>query len=64
MNGNTGIQPTVELATTNGNGFYPYPMMYGGYGNNGFFSGDGIWAILILAMLFNGGFGGWGVNNR
>ena len=27
MNGGTGIQPTVELATTNGgNGFaYPYP---------------------------------------
>ena len=64
MNGNTGIQPTVELATTNGNGFFPYPMMYAnGYGNNGFFSGDGIWAILILAMLFNGGFNGFGGNN-
>ena len=33
MNGSSGIQPTVELATTNGNGFYPYPMVYGnGYG--------------------------------
>ena len=35
MNG-SGIQPTVELATTNGaNGFaYPYPVMYGN-GNSG-----------------------------
>ena len=44
MNGN-GIQPTVELATTNGNnGFaYPvYPMMYGNGGGfgNGFFGGN------------------------
>ena len=63
MNGNTGIQPTVELATTNGNGFYPYPLMYGnGYGNNGFFGGDGIWAIVLLALLFNNGFGGFGGN--
>ena len=30
---NNGIQPTVELATNNGNGFYPYPVMYGNYGN-------------------------------
>lgn len=64
MNGSTGIQPTVELATTNGNGFYPYPVMYGNNGyNNGFFGGDGIWAIVLLALLFNnGGFGGWGNN--
>ena len=57
MNGN-GIQPTVELATTNGNGYgYPvYPMM-GGYGNNGLFGGDGIWAIILIALLFGGGFG-------
>ena len=62
MNGNSGITPTVELATTNGNGFYPYPIMYGnnGYGNNGFFGGEGIWAIIILALLF--GNGGWGNN--
>ena len=53
MNGS--IQPTVELATTNGNnGFtYPYPVypMYGngGFGgNNGFLGGDGIWAILLF----------------
>lgn len=61
MNGNTGIQPTVELATTNGNGFYPYPVMYGngGYGNGGFFGGDGIWAIILLALLF-----GWGNNGN
>ena len=64
MNGGNGIQPTVELATTNGNGgFYPYPIypMMGGYGNNGsgFFGGDGIWAIILLALLF-----GWGNNGN
>ena len=51
-----GITPTVDLAT---NGNY-------GYGN-GFFGGDGIWAIVLLALLFNnggwGGFGGNGFNN-
>lgn len=64
MNG-SGIQPTVELATTNGNNGYAYPVMYGngGYGNNGFLGSDGIWAILLFALLFgngnwgNGGFG-------
>lgn len=67
MNGN-GITPTVELATTNGNnGFaYPYPvypMMNGGYGNGGFggFGGDGLWFLLLFAILFaNGGWGGNG----
>ena len=63
MNGS--IQPTVELATTNGNNgvAYPYPVMYGngGFGNgNGFLGGDGIWAILLFALLF--GNGGWGGN--
>lgn len=61
MNGSTGIQPTIELATTNGN--YPYPVMYGnGNNNGGFFNGDGIWALVLLALLFNGGngFGGFG----
>lgn len=62
MNGSTGIQPTVELATANGG----YPMYAGGFGN-GFFGGDGIWAIVLLALLFNnggwGGFGGNGWNN-
>ena len=61
---NNGIQPTVELATNNGNGFvYPaYPMMNGyGYGNDGFFGGEGIWAIILIALLFgNGGWGGFG----
>lgn len=61
---NSGIQPTVELATNNGNGFYPYPVMsgFGGNGNGGFWGGEGIWIILIIALL--GGFGnngnGWG----
>ena len=62
MNGNSGIQPTVELATTNGNGFgYPYPVypMMGGYGNNSgsFFGSDGIWAILLFALIFGNGWG-------
>jgi hypothetical protein len=62
---NNSIQPTVELATNNGNGFaYPYPVM-GGFGGNGFggFGGDGaIWIILIIALLggFNNGNGGFG----
>ena len=63
---NNGIQPTVELAANNGNGFYPYPVMYGNNGGfgNGFFGGDGIWAIVLLALLFNGGWGnGFGGNN-
>ena len=73
MNGN-GIQPTVELATTNGNnGFaYPvYPMMYGNGGGfgNGFFGGDGAWIIILLLLAFGGnwgngnGFGGNGFDN-
>ena len=65
MNGNSGIQPTVELATTNGgNGFaYPYPVMpmMGGYGNGGFGGyGDGSWLwIIVLLALF-----GWGNNGN
>ena len=64
MNGNNGIQPTIELATTNGNG-YPYPVMFGnnGFGGNGgFLGGDGIWALLLFALLF--GNGGWGNNGN
>ena len=65
---NSGIQPTVELATNNGNGF-AYPMMplyANGNGNGGFFGGDGIWALVLLALLFNGnnGFGGFGGGNN
>lgn len=57
MNGSNGIVPTVDLAT---NGAYPYAM--GGFGN-GFFGGDGIWALVLLALLFGGnGFGNWGGN--
>ena len=65
---NNGIQPTVELATNNGNGFaYPYPVMAGGYGNGGFggFGSDSaIWLIVLLALIWgnngngNGFFGG------
>lgn len=70
MNGSSGITPTVELATTNGNGYgFPYPVMpmYSGYGNGngGFFGGDGIWALVLLALLFgNNGWGGFGGNNQ
>ena len=57
MNGSSnGVQPVVELATAN-----PYPVMYGnggGFGNNGFLGGDGIWALLLFALLF--GNGNWG----
>lgn len=58
MNGNSGIQPTVELATTNGNG---YPMFNNGFGG---FGDNGLWFIVILALLFGygNGFGGWGGN--
>ena len=64
MNGSQGITPTIELATTNGNG-YPYPVMFGnnGFGGNGgFLGGDGIWALLLFALLF--GNGGWGNNGN
>ena len=69
---NNGIQPTVELATNNGNGFaYPYPvypMFNGNSGNGGFgFGGDSaIWLIVLLALIWgnngngNGFFGGNG----
>ena len=73
MNG--GIQPTVELATNNGNGgFYPYPvypmMSSNGGGNGGFgWGGDSaIWLIVLLALIWgnngngNGGFFGGGNN--
>ena len=67
MNGNNGIVPTIDLATNNGNG-YAYPVMpfMGGYGNNnGLFGSDGIWAIVLLALLFNnGGWGGFGNNGN
>jgi len=62
MNGSQGITPTIELATTNGNGFYPYPVMYGngGFGgSNGFLGGDG-WIVLLLLLAF----GGWGNNGN
>lgn len=70
MNGS--IQPTVELATNNGNAFpYPvYPMMGGFGGNGGFggFGGDGaLWLIVLLALIWgnngNNGFGGFGGNS-
>lgn len=47
MNNTTGIVPTLPI--NNGDGF--------GFG------GDGIWALLIFAMIFNNGFGFNGNNN-
>lgn len=46
---NSGIVPTMPIATNSGFGF----------------GGDGIWALLIFAMIFNNGwgFGNNGVNN-
>ena len=59
MTGSNGIVPTVDLATNT------YPMG-SGFGS-GFFGGDGIWALVLLALLFGnngwGGFGGNGFNN-
>ena len=63
MNGS--IQPTVELATANNGYAYPVmPMNYGnGFGSGFGFGGDGIWAIVLIALLFgNNGFGGFGGN--
>jgi len=57
MNGNNGIVPTVDLATNNA---YPY---YNGGAFGNAFGGDGIWAIVLIALLFgNNGWGGFGNN--
>lgn len=57
MNGSSGIQPTVELATTNGS--YPYPVMFGnsGFGGSGFGGEGALWLIVLLALI-------WGGNNN
>lgn len=55
MTGSNGIVPTVDLATNS------YPYMNGGFGS-GFFGGDGIWAIVLIALLFNNGGFGFGNN--
>lgn len=68
---NSGIQPTVELATNNGaNGVaYPYPvypMMGGNGGFGGFGSDSAIWLIVLLALIWgnnNGNGGFFGGNN-
>ena len=66
---NSGIQPTVELATNNGAAYpYPvYPMMSGNNGGFGGFGGDSaIWLIVLLALIWgngNNGFGGFGGNS-
>ena len=65
MNNGNGIVPTIDLATNNN--AYPYPAypFYGNNNNDGFFGGEGIWVIILLALLFGGngawgGFGGFG----
>lgn len=71
MNGNSGIVPTVDLATNNGGFAYPYPVMSGFGGNSGFggFGGDGaLWLIVLLALIWgnngNGNGGFFGGNNN
>lgn len=61
MNGNSGIVPTVDLATNN-NAYPVFPMMYGngGFGGNGMFGGDAIWLIVLLALIWNGNNGNGG----
>ena len=61
MNGNSGIVPTVDLATNN-NAYPVYPVMYGngGFGGNGMFGGDAIWLIVLLALIWNGNNGNGG----
>lgn len=55
FNGNNGDNGMYMPVAPLGFGGYG-----GGYGNNGFFGGDGIWALLVIALLFGGGLGGWG----
>ena len=66
MNGSNGIVPTIDLATNNSNGFaYPvYPMM-GGNGGFGSFGSDGLWLIVLLALIWgnNGNGNGFFGNN-
>ena len=57
------IEGEIPVNTGNSGTTLAYPVMpyapYGGYGGNGgFFGGDGIWAILLFALIFNGGWGG------
>jgi hypothetical protein len=56
---NSGIQPTVELATNNGSYPYPFYPMMGGNGGFGGYGADWIWIIVLFAL-----FGGWGNNNN
>lgn len=54
-----------EMPITVGGGYpYPYPPYYGG-GNGGLFGNgsDGIWAILLFAMIFGRGWGNFGGGN-
>ena len=46
-----GIQPTVDLAT---NPAY----------NSGFFGGEGMWILILIVILFGGGFNGFGNGNN
>lgn len=45
-----------------GNNDFTMPVVPAGYGNNngGMWGGDGWWAIIIFAMIFGWGNGGWG----
>lgn len=69
MNGNSGIVPTIDLATNNGGYAYPVMCGNGGFGS-GMFGGDGaLWLIVLLALIWgnngngNGFFGNNGFDN-
>lgn len=57
------IKKEGMIMFNNGNDLVmPVAPMYGGYGGNGngFLGGDGIWALLLFALIWGNGFGGFG----
>ena len=51
----------MPIVNDSGNGMYmPVAPAYGGYGGSGMFGGDGLWAIIFIIAMMNGGWGGMG----
>lgn len=51
----------MPIINDSGNGmFMPVAPAYGGYGGSGMFGGDGLWAIIFIIAMMNGGWGGMG----
>lgn len=51
----------MPIVNDSGNGlFMPVAPAYGGYGGSGMFGGDGLWAIIFIIAMMNGGWGGMG----